>query len=790
MQASAFGNGKPVLVMLGYRLTRCAVAFLSGLAAAGLVLSSGVVPAAGAAILSSNGSTAAQAAQLKVVSYQGYRFEVPVSWPVLRLARHPATCVRFDLHAVYLGRPGANQDCPSWLLGATESVLIEPGPGSARTVSRENPVAAQITASAPRISVTATFDTDPTTIYRLLASAGLAAPSITLPNPGSGGETGAADSSGSGGGHAGGAGGGQAGPLAVSAVRDDTRAAGAAGVGYPALPASVANLVGLGFDVCAAPSSSYMRAWRRHSPYHAVGIYIGGADRACDQQNLTARWVRQQAAAGWRFIPMYAGPQASFGQLSSPARQGASAAKDAVVQAQRLGFGPRTPLYYDMEAYKPKETGKAMRFLSAWTTELHRLGYRSGVYSSSDSAIVDLARQYSAHKFAMPDTIYDALWNGSRNVSDSVYKRGEWGGRRLHQFSGDVVQSYGGDRLEIDQDYLDVSLPNPGGTSQASAAVTSSSGAVAAFYQGSGHHLWEESSTGSGSFSRTDLGGYLTAAPTAVQVNSGTIDVFYRGRGDVLHERTHSSSGWQAGRSLGQMGQVGSPHAVAQPNGVIDVFWKGTHDVHLWHAQYGPGKGWSGPQKLGGSLSSAPYPVETTSGQVQVFWKGTNGNLWRVVRNLGSAWSGARNLGMRTLGGPPHAVALGNGDIDVFWEGSTSPHAIWSAEVRPGLPTLGPVKRGGVIVGQPWPTVTSGSERVMFRSTGGRLFSLGRASSGRWGSPAAVTGAKSLRAAPFAATSAGGSILQLFWTDAKSRLWTIRLTQPGGWGTPADLGDV
>ena len=777
MQASAFGNAKPVLVMRRKRLTRFTLAVLSGFAVTGLVLPSGLAPAQ-AAVRASSGLAATG---LKVVSYRGYRFEVPAAWPVLRLAGHPATCVRFDLHAVYLGTPGTNQNCPSWLLGATESVLIEPGPASARTVSQENPVAAQITASAPRIVVTATFDTDPTTIYRLLASAGLAAPSITLPNPASGDETAAAGSSGSGG--------GQAVPLAVSAAREDAHAAATSAVGYPALPASVANFVGLGFDVCAAPSSGYMRAWRKHSPYRAVGIYIGGADRACDQQNLTASWVRQQAAAGWRFIPMYAGPQASFGQLSSPAKQGASAAKDAVVQARRLGFGPRTPLYYDMEAYKPGQTGEALRFLSAWTTELHRLGYRSGVYSSSDSAIVDLARQYSTRKFAMPDTIYDALWNGSRNVSDTVYKRGEWSGRRLHQFSGDVVQTYGGDQLEIDQDYLDVSLPNPGGTSQASAAVTSASGAVAAFYQGPDHHLWEESSTGSGSFSRKDLGGYLTAAPTAVQVNSGTIDVFYRGRGDVLQERTHTSSGWQASRPLGQMGQVGSPHAVAQPNGVVDVFWKGTHDVHLWHAQYGPGKGWSGPQNLGGSLGSAPYPVETSSGQVQVFWKGTNGNLWRVVRNLGKAWSRAQNLGMRTLGGPPHAVALANRDIDVFWEGSTAPHAIWSAEVRPGLPTLGPVKRGGVIVGQPWPTVTSGTERVVFESTGGRLFSQVRASSGRWGTPVAVAGAKSLRAAPFAATSAGGGVLQVFWTGKKSRLWTIRLTQHGGWGTPADLGD-
>ena len=118
-----------------------------------------------------------------------------------------------------------------------------------------------------------------------------------------------------------------------------------------------------------------MRQWRRHSPYRAVGIYIGGSDRACDQSNLTAGWVRREAGAGWKFFPMYAGPQAAFGELSNPAAQGTRAAADAVTQAQRLGFGPRTPIYYDMEAYPARATGAALRFLSAWTQALHRLNY-------------------------------------------------------------------------------------------------------------------------------------------------------------------------------------------------------------------------------------------------------------------------------------------------------------------------------------------------------------------------------------------------------------------------------
>jgi hypothetical protein len=58
-------------------------------------------------------------------------------------------------------------------------------PAAARTgrSSAENPVARQITVSAARIRIAATFDTRPTLIYRILASASLPAPIIVEPKP-------------------------------------------------------------------------------------------------------------------------------------------------------------------------------------------------------------------------------------------------------------------------------------------------------------------------------------------------------------------------------------------------------------------------------------------------------------------------------------------------------------------------------------------------------------------------------------------------------------------------------
>jgi hypothetical protein len=110
-----------------------------------------------------------------------------------------------------------------------------------------------------------------------------------------------------------------------------------------------------------------------------------------------------------------------------------AAAADAVQQAERLSFGPQTPIYYDMEAYPAADATVALRFLSAWTGELHKLGYESGVYGSSDSGVADLAKAYRSGRYAMPDAIYDALWNGSKDVRDSAYRPGEWPGRRRGQ---------------------------------------------------------------------------------------------------------------------------------------------------------------------------------------------------------------------------------------------------------------------------------------------------------------------------------------------------------------------
>jgi hypothetical protein len=767
------------------------------LARGSVALAVGLALAVGSVLALPGGNMTAEAAAappVRAVFYAGYRFEIPASWQVINLAEQPRTCVRFDLHAIYLGTPAANESCPGWLLGTTEAMLIQPASRDMPRRSAENPVSNQITASAPGVMVTATFDTDPAEIDQILASAGLSAPRLTAEVPPA---RGASDHE-----------------LAVAAA--PVRNATAASVASSELPASVANDVGLGFDTCSAPSSGVMQAWLQQSPYRAVGIYIGGADRACDQSNLTAAWVQQQAAAGWRFIPMYAGPQAALGQLTSPTQQGTADADDAVAQAQQLGFGPSTPLYYDMESYQPGESGAVIAFLAAWVLQLHTLGYDAGVYGGSDSGIADLSQSYQSGSTATPDVIFDALWNGEANTSDSHYLPGEWtGGRRVHQFSGNASQTFGGDNMVIDQDYLDVTLPasppsppptptpaptptpsptptphalSGAGTPEASPAIVTPTGTTEVFYTTSGHHLIEQSSGASGAWTRTDLGVGATGLPSVVQAGSGTIDVFYRDTGGFLAELTSAAAGWLPAQQLTHLGQVSVPEAISQPDGVIDVFWAGLKGVHVWHARYAPATGWTAPQSLGGFVSGSPDPVQQPSGAVQVFWRGlVYGNLWRVVLGTTGAAGRPQDLGMGVLGAPPQAVALPSGEVDVFWRG-LGLRRIWSSVLLSGAGPARPVVDGGTTgVGQPWPVLAAGGEWLLFQGPYRGLLTVTRAVDGQWPGMR-WAGLSGLASPPYAAVGPESGALEVFWLSKTSQLWTARFTAATGWSKADELG--
>jgi hypothetical protein len=222
---------------------------------------------------------------------------------------------------------------------------------------------------------------------------------------------------------------------------------------------------GLGFDTCTAPSVSQMTAWLS-SPYRAVGIYIGGINRTCAQTKLSAAWVSQVENLGWRLAPVYKGLQSPT--VDNPSQrtidpagaavQGRDAARDAMAQAQALGLGPGTPLYYDMESYGPGASTTVLTFLGAWTVELHAQGYLSGLYGNSNSAMADESTAWGTS--GQVDEIWFARWSGIPNTFNDAYIANDrWPNhQRMHQYRGDHPETYGGVTINIDTNVIDARL--------------------------------------------------------------------------------------------------------------------------------------------------------------------------------------------------------------------------------------------------------------------------------------------------------------------------------------------
>jgi hypothetical protein len=220
--------------------------------------------------------------------------------------------------------------------------------------------------------------------------------------------------------------------------------------------------MGWGFDACQAPSSDQMHAWLS-SPFRSVGIYIGGDNRGCSQPTLNAAWVSTVANEGWHLAPLYVGPQApctsatrvSVINTTYPGYFGALSADDAIAQANALGLGPNTPIYFDMEAYNSSDpfcVEVVRQFVANWVNELHLHGYVAGYYSSSASGIRDEALIAPNPAYAHPDAIWFANWDNRGSVfGDPFFSDALWfNHQRLHQYQGGHLESWGGVVLNID----------------------------------------------------------------------------------------------------------------------------------------------------------------------------------------------------------------------------------------------------------------------------------------------------------------------------------------------------
>ena len=139
--------------------------------------------------------------------------------------------------------------------------------------------------------------------------------------------------------------------------------------------------------------------------------------------------------------------------------------------------------------------------------------------------------------------IYDALWNGAANTADPVVPAADWASiSAFTSTRAGRTSPYGGDTINIDQDYLDVQRQAlAGGSAQASPAVAQPTGAVSAFFRGVDGQLWRDSFTpGAGWQHPASMGGSLATRPSAVTSVPGTVAVFAKGTDGRLGRRSAS----------------------------------------------------------------------------------------------------------------------------------------------------------------------------------------------------------------------------------------------------------
>jgi hypothetical protein len=390
------------------------------------------------------GQPAASPAQpWRTVTFGGVSLRVPPSWPVRNLTQHPGICPRLDQHAVYLGRPGPDPACPPSAQGKTEAVQIQ-------SVSQPSPDVIQATVPAVIGGKTARTNGDAAVTHTIVDVL-----------PGAGAEVSLSY--------------GQDPALArriQATIKISTASRAATTPQAPVTPQATPRAAprqrlyqGGGFDACTAPSTATMTSWLA-SPYRAVGVYIGGVNRACAQANLTAAWIATIQAMGWHYFPMYPGLQASCAKQPGVAKisptqaaaQGRASGQDAAAQARALGIPTGTPLIFDMEAYRNCGP-EVITFLNGWDRALHNHGYRAGVYESF-SNVGDLIA--AAGTMTEPDVINYARWDARATTLSAYMPVTMWPGHhRVHQYRGGHHETWGGATINVDNDQLDVNLGFP-----------------------------------------------------------------------------------------------------------------------------------------------------------------------------------------------------------------------------------------------------------------------------------------------------------------------------------------
>jgi len=625
----------------------------------------------------------------KAVSYQSVVFAVPGTWPVHDLTADPSRCALLDVHAAYLGHQGIDAACPARALGRTEALQIEALDATAAETAALATAPATIGGEAARV--------DPSSATTQLFVVALPQTGVLLRVAWGQNEALArqvlATVTVRPGAH----------PAATTAPGPEPQPAPDAGADT-ATPATVTGYFhGRGFDTCAAPSLRSMAAWRA-SPFQAIGIYVGGSNRACGDGNLSARWVTAARRLGWHLAPLYVGLQPPcVGQhglapisrnAAKAAKQGVAAGRDAARRAAVFGLGRSTPIYFDMEAYNRAVPGcshAVLTFLSGWTAELHRHHERAGVYGSAGSTVADLVRAYNHAGFHRPDAVWFADWSGVPTLTTRFLPDWAWAGhQRIAQYRGGHLERYGGVTLNIDSDVIDTSLVGAAaGRANFQPAIGINHDGRAELFavsrSGALRHSWRCDCPGGWSPMTTfRLRTAITGNPSVARDATGRLQLVVRTpHGALLHLWQHQPDGNWRSLVVPRVHTTASPLLFAWPDGHLEMVAPSGHRMlHAW--QHAPGGPWSGWSSLGLTTAGQVTAAINADGRPELFGTTASGHLvhcwWSAY-----GWSGFHPLpGPSGVGGRPAPTANVDGRLEIAARTGSGPLHAWQCAGCPG----------------------------------------------------------------------------------------------------------
>lgn len=234
------------------------------------------------------------------------------------------------------------------------------------------------------------------------------------------------------------------------------------------------------------------------------------------------------------------------------------------------------------------------------------------------------------------------------------------------------------------------------------------------------------------------------------------------------------------------MGTLGSrPLAVSTASGAISVFWRGTNRSQLWGAEFIPGHGWRGAQRLASGLASDPAPAVSGTGQISVFWKGADGRLWHTSGLPGHPWKAPAALSVGALGTGPRATGQSNGEIQVFW-GGVSGTSIWHAAYTRAGGWSRPSRIG--YGSESYLVATAPDTESAFWTGSDHKLRHAMSQQGTgWHAPSTVPVGK-VGGHVFAAGQRNG-VVDVFWRGVRDpHLWHARYRPGGAWSGPDNLG--